>query len=72
MPFDDRIKQCLNLTVKLPKYAYKSMVIKLKLDKDPLQNWVYLLSFINSLKILLDQFSEAYMLLMDYPYIRGG
>ena len=43
----------------------------LKLGKDPLQSRFYFLSFINSLKTVLSQFSDTYMFLMDYPSIRG-
>ena len=71
MCFDDRIKKCAKLTSNIPKAAYKSKVVKLKLEEDLLQLRVYLISFMNSLKIILSQFSEKYMLLMDYPSIRG-
>ena len=47
---DDSIKKCANLTAKLLKYAYNSRVTKFKLDEDPLQSWVYFLSFVNSLE----------------------
>ena len=32
---------------------------------------IYILPFINTLKIVLSQFKETYMLIMEYPYIRG-
>ena len=57
-----------------PSYLHprkKSKVIKFKLYEDTLKHRVYLISFINSLKIVLSQFSETYMLLVDYPSIRG-
>ena len=47
------------------------MVVKFKLYEDPLQHQVYFLSFMISLKIVLSQFSQAYMLLMDHPSIKG-
>ena len=71
MRFDDQIKKCAQITTNILTDAYKPKVIKLKLDKDTLKNQVYLLSFIHSLKIVLSQISGTFMLLMDYPYIRG-
>ena len=68
--FDEPIKKCANLTDKLHTAAYKSKVIKLKLYKDTLHTQFYFLSFMNSLKILLSQFSETYMLIMEYPSTR--
>ena len=49
----------------------KIKVIKFKLDKDPLHQRVYFLSLMNPLKIILSQFSEEYMILMEYPSIWG-
>ena len=69
--FDHPIKNCTKLTSKLLKSTYKSKFIKFKLYKDTLQHRVYLTSFINSLKYFLSKFIGAYMLLMDYPSIRG-
>ena len=71
MRFDDPIKKCVKLTSKLLTYAYKQKVVKFKLDDYPLHCQVYLLSFTNSIKIVLSTFSETYMLPMDYPFIRG-
>ena len=45
--------------------------LKFKLHEVTVQHRVYFLSFINSLKIVLSQFSETYMLLMEYISIRG-
>ena len=70
MCFNDPIKKCAKLTTKVLTSEYKSKVIDFKLDKDPLQRWFYLLSFLSSLKIVLSQFSDTYKLLMDYPSIR--
>ena len=69
MSFYEPIKNCAKLTAKLLTATYKSKIIRLKLDKEPLQHRVYLLSFMNSLKIVLSKFSEAYMLLMEYPFV---
>ena len=65
---DDPIKKCVNITAKILIAAYKSNFVK---DEDSLQCRVYFLFFMNSLKIVLSPFSETYMLLMDYPSIRG-
>ena len=47
----DPIKLCAKLTAKLPTTAYKSKVLKLKFDKDPLHHRIYYLTFMVSLKI---------------------
>ena len=65
------IKKCMNIISKIPTAAYKSKVIKLKLNEDPLHRRVYFLSFMNSLKIVLSSFSYIYTFLMDYTSIRG-
>ena len=65
------IEKCAKLKAKIFTAAYKSKYIAFKLDEDPLQQRVYFLYFMNSLKIVLSTFSETYMLLMDYPSIRG-
>ena len=69
--FDKTIKKCAKLTVKKITSAYKSKVIKFKLEKDLIQILVYFLSLMNSLKIILSPFSDKYMLLMDYPFTKG-
>ena len=51
--------------------AYKSKVMRLKLEKDTLQHQVYLLSLTKYLKIILPKFEKTYMLLMYYLSIRG-
>ena len=56
--FYDPIKNCVKLTDKLFKSVYKSKVIKFKLGEDPLHCRVYFLLFMNSLKIVLSQFSD--------------
>ena len=53
--FDDPIKNCAKLTDKLLTAAYKSKVIRLKLDEDQLQRRIYFLSLMNLLKIVLSQ-----------------
>ena len=65
------IKHFAKLTTKILTALYKPKVIKFKLDEDPLQSRVYLLSIIDLLIIVLSQFKKAYMFIMDYPYIIG-
>ena len=57
MRFDYQIKKCAKLTTKLVIDAYKSKFFMFKLGEDPLQRRVYFLSLMNSLKIVLSQFS---------------
>ena len=48
----DPIKLCANLTSKLLTKLYKLKVLKLKLDKDPLQHRIYFLTFLESLEMV--------------------
>ena len=49
------IKLCACLTEKLLTTAYKSKIIRLKLDKYPLQLWIYILIFVESLEMILSK-----------------
>ena len=40
------IKQCATLTAKFPTTAYKSKIIRFKMDEDPLQRQIYFLTFV--------------------------
>ena len=51
--------------------AYKSKIIKLKLDEDLLQRQIYFLTFIESLEMILSQYTEACKVLLDYAKIGG-
>ena len=42
----DTIKICARLTEKLLTAAYKSEIIKFKLDEDPPHHWIYFLTFV--------------------------
>ena len=44
----DPIKLCASLTEKLLTTAYKSKIIRFKMDEDPLQRWIYFLTFVES------------------------
>ena len=46
------IRLCTTLTAKLLTTAYKSKIIKFKLDEDPLQRRIYFLTFIDSLDMI--------------------
>ena len=65
--FGDPIEKWMNIAAKLPAYAYTSKIVQLIVYEDPIEHYVYFLSFINSIKIILSPFSETYMLLMYYP-----
>ena len=51
--------------------AYKSKILKSKLDEDPLQRRVYFLTFIESLEMIFSQYKESFGVLLDYPTIGG-
>ena len=60
---NDPIKNCARLIANLVKATYNSKAMRLKLEKDPLHHWVYFLTFINSLLIVLSQFKQNCMCL---------
>ena len=47
-------------------------MIRFKLDEDPLQRWIYFLTFIDSLNMVFSQYIETYEVLRDYPKQEGG
>ena len=51
-PKKDLIRLCATLTAKLLTTAYKSKIIRFKLDEDPLQRRIYFLIFIDSLNMV--------------------
>ena len=57
---------------KLLTTAYKSKIIKFKLDEDPLQRRIYFLTFVESLEMIFLQYKENCEVLLDYPKIGGG
>ena len=68
MVFDEPTKKCAKLTAKLITATYKSKFIMFKLDEDLLQSRVCLLSFLNSLKIVLSIFLQhTYYLWTIHP-----
>ena len=48
----DPIRLCTTVTEKFLTTAYKSKNIRFKMEKDPLQRWIYFLTFIDSLDMM--------------------
>ena len=67
----DTIKQCANLTEKLLTTAYKSKIIRFKMDEDPLQRRIYFLTFVESLEMIFSKYTETCEVLLEYPKIGG-
>ena len=67
----DTIRLCATLTAKLLTKAYKSKIIRFKMDEYPLQRQIYFLTFIDSLDIIFSQYRETCEVLLDYPKIGG-
>ena len=51
--------------------AYKSEIIRFKMDKDPLQCRINSLIFIDSLDMIVLQYRETCQVLLDYSKIEG-
>ena len=67
----DPIKQCATLTEKFLTTAYKSKIIRFKMDEDPLERRIYFLTFIDSLDMIFSLYRETCEVLLDYPKIGG-
>ena len=67
----DPIKLCARLTARLMTTAYKSKIIKFKLDEDPLQGRIYFLALVDSLEMIFSQYKENCEVLLYYPKIGG-
>ena len=63
----DQIKLCARLMAKFLTTAYKSNIIRLKMDEDTLQRRIYFLTFVESLELILSQNTETCEVLLDYP-----
>ena len=61
------IKLCATLTEKLLTKEYKSKIIRFKMDEDPLQRRIYLITFIESLEMIFSQYRESCEVLFDDP-----
>ena len=51
--------------------AYKSNIIRFKMDEDPLQRRIYFLTFVESLEMIFLQYTETCEMLLYYPKIGG-
>ena len=51
--------------------AFKSKIIRFKMDEDPLQRRIYFLTFVESLDIIFSQCTETCEVIIDYPKIGG-
>ena len=49
--------------------SYKSKIIRFKMDEDPLQCWIYFLTFIDSLDMIFSQYRDTCEVLLDDPKI---
>ena len=67
----DPIKLCARLTEKFLKTAYKSNIIRFKINEDPFQRQIYFLTFVEQLGMMFSQYKETCELLLDYPKIEG-
>ena len=67
----DPIRLCATLTENLLMTAYKSKIIRFKMDEDPLQRRIYFITFIDSLDMIFSQYRETCEVLLDYPKIGG-
>ena len=61
------IKLCARLMEKFLTTAYKSKIIRFRMDEDPLQRQVYFLTFVESLEMMFSQYTETCEVLLDYP-----
>ena len=68
---EDPIRLCGTLTAKLLTTAFKSKIIRFKLDEDPLQRQIYFLTFSDSFDMIFSQYRETCEVLLDYPKIGG-
>ena len=65
------IKLCARLTEKLLTTAYKSNIIRFKMDEDTLHRRIYFLTFVESLDIIFSKYTETCEVIIDYPKIGG-
>ena len=67
----DPIKLYATLMAKLLTTAYKSNLVKFKIDEDPLQRRIYFLTFVELPEMIFSQYTETCEVLLDYPKIGG-
>ena len=51
--------------------AYKSKIIRFKMDEDPLQRHIYFLTFVYSIQMMISKYKETCEKILDYPKIGG-
>ena len=51
--------------------VFKSKIIRLKMNEDPLQLWIYFLKFVESLEMIFSQYTETCEVIIDYSKIGG-
>ena len=68
---NDPIKLCACLTEKSLTTAFKSKIIRFKMDENPLQLRIYFLTFVESLEVIYSQYKENCEVLLDYAKIEG-
>ena len=67
----DPIKVGTNSTAKLLTAVYKWIMLKFKLDEDPLQHQIYFFTLIELLEIISAHYKETREILLDHPTIGG-
>ena len=67
----DPIRLCATLTETFLATAYKSKIIRFKMDEDPLQRRIHFLTFVELLDMIFSQCTETCEVLLDYPKIGG-
>ena len=65
------IRLCATLTAKFLTTAFKSKIIRFKLDEDPLERRIYFLTFIDSLDMIFSQYRKTCEVLLDNPKMGG-
>ena len=68
----DPIRLCATLTAKLLTTAFKSKMIRFKLDEDPLQRQIYFLTFIDSLNMVFPNIEKLMKCSEIIQKWRGG
>ena len=67
----DPIKLCATLMENLLTAAFKSKIIRFKMDEDPIQRRIYLLIFVESLEMIVSHNKENCEVLLYHPKILG-
>ena len=65
------IKLCARLTATFLTTAYKSKIIRFKMDENLLQRRIYFVTFLESLEIIFPRYTEICKVFLDYPKMGG-